>query len=347
MKSFLTFAVILYSVATCAGTQKTDQVVLGKQPNAAIDIKGIIRVTFGKGEQIYCMSSTNNGVSFSAPVLVGKLPGMHLGHTRGPQIASSKNYSMITAMDQAGNIHAYLLNHQTGGWKNSVNTNDINGSAPEGLMGLTADKEDNFYAVWLDTRLAQKNNIYLSKVNGNGKWSKNKLVYQSPEGHVCECCKPNIAFNAGKLVITFRNWLMGSRDIYYSASVDKGSTFAPPKKAGNGTWKLNACPMDGGGLSVSDKGLVSSAWQRNGEVFFWDENHQETKVASGRDVNMAQYGSNPLIAWQANGNVMVLNLIAHTTKDLGKGNSPKLYTLSSGRTLCVWEADDQVRYQSL
>ena len=97
---------------------------------------------------------------------------------------------MITAMDKAGDTHSYLLKHQSGDWKSASTVNDIKGSAPEGLMALTADKDDNFYAVWLDTRLAQKNNIFLSKVNGSGKWSKNKLVYQSPEGHVCECCKP-------------------------------------------------------------------------------------------------------------------------------------------------------------
>jgi hypothetical protein len=254
---------------------------------------------------------------------------------------------MITAIDTEGNIHSYLLNHLNGSWKSVNNVNDIKGSAPEGLMAITGDEKDNFYAVWLDTRLAKQNNIYVSSLKGNGKWSKNMLVYQSPEGHVCECCKPNIAVNGGKLAITFRNWLMGSRDIYYAVSADNGKTFTTAKKAGTGTWKLNACPMDGGGLSVSEKGLISTAWQRSGEVFFWDENHQERRLGSGRDVNMLSKGGTPLAAWQANGNIKVMNLKTNAIKDLGKGNSPKLYHINSTRSLCLWEMDNQVRHQIL
>lgn len=347
MKSFSTFVFLLYSLATFAIGKKTDQSILGEQPNAAIDTKGVVRVAFGKEDQIFCMTSLNNGTSFSKPVLVGKLTGMHLGHSRGPQIASSKDYSVITAMDKKGNIHAYVLNHQTGSWKASVAVNDINGSAPEGLMAITADKDNNFYAVWLDTRLEQKNNIYLSKINGNGKWSKNKLVYQSPEGHVCECCKPNITFNNGKLAISFRNWLMGSRDIYYTSSEDRGVTFSSAKKAGTGTWKLNACPMDGGGIAINENGLVSTAWQRSGEVFFWDENHMEKRIGSGRDVNMSQNGNNSVVAWQTNGNITLMNLKDKTTKDLGKGNSPKLYMLNKDRILCLWEESDQIHFITL
>jgi hypothetical protein len=347
MKTFLTSLVVLCTLVSFDRIQKIDQKVAGEQPNAAIDTKGVIRAVFGKGEQIYCMTSVNNGDSFSKPELVGELSGMHLGHTRGPQIASSKNYSMITAMDKVGNIHSYLLNHGSGGWKSAQTVNDIEESAPEGLMGVTADSEDNFYAVWLDTRLAKQNNIFVSSRNGKGKWSKNKLVYQSPEGHVCECCKPNIAVNGGKLAITFRNWVMGSRDIYYTVSADKGKTFTTAKKTGMGTWKLNACPMDGGGLSISEKGIISTAWQRGGDVFFWEENHPERKLGSGRDVNMLSKGGNPLAAWQANGNIMVMNLKTNITKDLGKGNSPKLYYINSTRSLCLWEIDNQVRYQIL
>jgi hypothetical protein len=347
MKTFLTSLVILCSLVSFLPINKMDLEVSGEQPNAAIDTKGVIRVVFGRGSKIYCMTSVNKGDVFSTPELVADLSEMHLGHTRGPQIASSNNYSIITAMDTEGDIHSYLLNHQNGSWKSTSNVNDIKGSAPEGLMAVAGDDKDNFYAVWLDTRLEKQNNIYVSSVNGSGKWSKNILVYQSPEGHVCECCKPNIMVNGGKLAITFRNWLMGSRDIYYTVSVDKGKTFTTAKKAGTGTWKLNGCPMDGGGLTISKKGVISTAWQRDGDVFLWDENHTERKLGSGRDVNVLSRGDTPSVAWQANGKIIVMNLKTNTTKDLGKGNSPKLYYINSTRSLCLWESDNQVRYRIL
>lgn len=134
--------------------------IQGQQPNVAIDTKGTIRLAYGKGEKIYCITSANNGATFSNPVLVGQITGMHLGHTRGPQIASSKNYSLITAIDKQGTIHSFKLNHLNKTWAKSANVNDKIGSAVEGLMALTADKDDSFYATWLDIRSEKKNNIF-------------------------------------------------------------------------------------------------------------------------------------------------------------------------------------------
>jgi len=320
--------------------------IKGQHPNIAIDAKGIIRMVYGEGEKIYCITSNNNGVTFSKPVRVGEITGMHLGHTRGPQIASSKNYSMITAIDELGNIHSYRLDHLSKIWEKSANVNDQNGSAVEGLMGLTADKEDSFYATWLDIRLAKKNNIYFSSINGKSPaWNKNFLVYKSPDDHTCECCKPNIAFMNDKLVIGFRNWLMGSRDIYYVVSDNKGKTFSAAKKSGKGTWQLNACPMDGGGLAVNESGIVSAAWRRNSDVYYSQGSQPEQKLGSGRDVSMAQSKSNTIVAWQEKNNIQVMKLNTKRTTEVGKGISPRVYFLGNGKAICVWEDDKTIRYK--
>src|SRR5579872_345707 len=184
----------------------------GEQPHISRDGKGIIRVVFGRKDEIYCATSTDNGGSFSAPALVAEIPGMHLGMSRGPQISSSVQYSVITAMDKAGDIHWFRLNNSGGSWKEMGTINDTRGSAPEGLMGLAADRGNNFYAVWLDIRTGKHNQVYFSRLTANDKrWSSNKLLYQSPDGHVCECCKPSIYAKGGQVAVMFRNWLDGSR----------------------------------------------------------------------------------------------------------------------------------------
>jgi hypothetical protein len=320
--------------------------IKGQQPNVAVDSRGIVRLAYGDGEKIYCITSSTNGATFSKPALVGQIAGMHLGHSRGPQIASSKNYSLITAIDKAGNIHSYKLNHSSNKWSKSGNTNDKNGMAVEGLMALTADNEDNFYAVWLDIRSDKKNNIFFSSINGkSAKWSKNLMVYKSPDEHVCECCKPTIACNNNRLVIGFRNWLMGSRDIYYAVSTDKGKTFNTPKKSGTGTWRLNACPMDGGGIAINEAGITSTAWRRNTDVYYWTENHPEQKVGTGRDVSIAQNKGNTLIAWQDKNIIKVMDLSKETASGIGSGISPRIYLLANGKAICVWEDDKVVRYK--
>lgn len=318
----------------------------GQQPNVAIDVKGTVRVAYGVGDRIFCITSTNDGRSFSKAVLVGQVNKMHLGHTRGPQIASSKNYSMITAIDEAGAIHSYKLDHLKNTWAKSALVNDQAGSAVEGLMAITADRQDNFYATWLDIRLEKKNNIFCSAINGKAdSWGRNVLVYKSPDGHTCECCKPNITFNDGKLVVGFRNWLMGSRDIYYAVSNDHGKTFGPARKSGQGSWQLNACPMDGGGLAVNENGSVTASWRRNTDVFYAAGNLPERKVGSGKDVSMAERNGRTVIAWQHDQKIQLINLKDNKVITVGQGGSPKLGLLANGKVLCVWEEDKQVKFK--
>lgn len=320
--------------------------IRGQQPNIGIDTKGVVRMVYGDGEKIYCLTSGDNGAVFSDPVLVGEIKGMHLGHTRGPQIASSKNYTLIAAIDKQGTVHSYRLDHKTNKWVNSGSVNDSKGSAVEGLMALTADKEDNFYAVWLDIRSGKKNNIFFSSIREKSSaWSENLMVYKSPEGNVCECCRPNISFNNNRLIIGFRNWLMGSRDIYYAVSTGKGKTFTIPKKSGTGTWRLNACPMDGGGLAISENGTASTAWRRNSEVYYWAEKQPERKLGSGRDVSMARSRTKTVVAWQDQNKIKVMDLSTESISEPGKGISPRVYLLANGKVICVWEDNKVVRYK--
>lgn len=317
----------------------------GQQPNLAIDTKGVIRMVYGKEESIFCITSADNGRTFSKAVLVAHLPGMHLGHSRGPQIASSKNFSLIAAIDKAGKIHSYRLNHSDKRWEKVGPVNDKSGSATEGLMAVTADKEDNFFAAWPDVRTG-KNNICFSSIKGKSPaWTSNKLIYKSPDGHVCECCRPTIAINNNKLVVGFRNWLMGSRDIYYAVSNNKGKTFNAAKKSGIGTWRLNACPMDGGGLNVSESGKISAAWRRNGEVYYWSENQPELKVGEGRDINLAEGKGITLVTWQERNRIVIFNVKTKETSQIGNGISPLVYVLNNGKAICIWEDNKVVKYK--
>jgi len=212
-KIVIGFLIIASTISSWAQT-KVSTISQGEQPQASLGTKGVIRVVFGQVDKVLCATSNDGGLTFSNPVLVAEVPGMHLGMSRGPQIASSDNHSVITVMDKAGNIHWFDLSGESAGWKPQGIINDQSGSAPEGLMSIAADKNDNFYAVWLDTRIAKRNQIYFSSLSkGGSKWSKNQLAYQSPDEHVCECCKPSIAVNGTEVAIMFRNWL-DAREIY-------------------------------------------------------------------------------------------------------------------------------------
>ncbi len=193
---------------------KTDTIAAGEQPQIAADNQGIVRVVFGNDDKIFCATSGDKGATFSQPVLVAQIPNMHLGMSRGPQLASSAIYSVITAMDKSGNIHWFRLNNLSGGWKPMGILNDLKGSAPEGLMSIAADEKDNFYAAWLDTRTDKNNQVYFSSLSSKTvSWSKNTLVYRSFDGHVCECCKPGIAVNGPSIVQKLAKWF--ERFVFY------------------------------------------------------------------------------------------------------------------------------------
>ncbi len=99
------FPGIICLLMTSLADVKPNTISQGEQPQIAIDSQGIVRVVFGQQNKIFCSTSGDKGVTFSRPVLVASLPGMHLGMSRGPQLASSATYSVITAQDKSGNIH--------------------------------------------------------------------------------------------------------------------------------------------------------------------------------------------------------------------------------------------------
>ena len=322
----------------------------GMQPQVSIDSKGIIRLVFGRNDSIFCATSTDKALSFSASRFIGYVKGMHLGMTRGPQLASSRTASLVTAMDKSGDIHFFQLNHLTNKWVQKGFVNDARSSAPEGLMGIAADEADNFYAVWLDLRGDKQNNIYFSSLAAaETQWSKNRLVYKSPDMHVCECCKPSITVNNKTVAIMFRNWIEGSRDLYVMKSVDKGRSFEMAQKMGVGTWKLKGCPMDGGGLTFDNKGNIQTTWQRQGIIYTAKPGENEVRISAGKGSAIASSAitDRMIISYQDGENVKVVN--AKDNKEIlsEKGTALKLLLLSNGKVLCVWELNKTVMYRSL
>jgi hypothetical protein len=320
----------------------------GQQPQISMDNAGIIRAVFGRTDSIFCSTSSDKGGSFSKPVLVGVVSKMHLGMARGPQLASSAHYSVITAMDQKGDIHFFVLNHKNGQWQNKGLVNDIKGSAPEGLMNIACDNRDNFYAAWLDLRLNKRNNIYFSSLPaGHTRWLKNKLVYRSPDEHVCECCRPSIAVKGSKVAIMFRNWLNGSRDLYLATSTDMGRAFNAAIKLGAGTWKLNACPMDGGSLNFNADNTINTTWQRQGTVYYCKPGENEKELGKGRDCSISTNATRTLVAMGNAGNLKYKNVQTNQETEVGKGSYLKTIILPDNKVLCVWEEDNMIKTKKI
>jgi hypothetical protein len=238
-----------------------------KQPQIAITDAGTIHITFGKADAIYATSSDNNGASFSEPVKVGELPKLALGMRRGPRIATAGQMVILAAISHDdGNLYSWWSDDRGRTWSKSNLVNTVAKSAAEGLHGLASDGKAKVAAVWLDLRNG-KTELWASVSTDQGKtWPANTQVYRSPDLSICECCHPSIAFTkSGAIVVMWRNWINGNRDMYLTQSSDGGKTFSKAAKLGTSTWKLQACPMDGGSLAVGvDR--IAYAWRREGTL---------------------------------------------------------------------------------
>lgn len=259
---------------------------------------------------------------------------------RGPQIASADNGLIITACTSEGNIYCYK-NDFSGKWTKTKRVNDVNESAKEALMALSADGL-NVFAVWLGVKNPKGQNIYGSQSLDGGKtWTKNILVYASPDGTVCECCKPSVAIKGHKVYVMFRNLVYGNRDLYLIESADGGKTFGKANKLGNGSWKLNGCPMDGGGLVIDKSGNPETVWRREGKIYSASPSSPEKEIGEGRGCSIDSFNNQLVYAWSENGIVTVLKPDGKTIK-LGKGSLPLVKTINEKQVICVWENEKQI-----
>lgn len=320
----------------------------GKQPQVSVDNAGTVRVVYGLEDKIFCVVSIDHAQTFGTPVLVAEVPGMHLGMGRGPQLISSVNCSVITAIDKAGNIHWFKQNKSAVKWQPMGILNDVKGSAPEGMMAIGADKNDNFYAVWLDIRSGKHNQICFSSMSAkSGKWRANRLIYQSPDMHVCECCKPSIAVTGNTVAVMFRNWLNGSRDLYTLKSTDAGKTFAPAQKMGLDTWKLNGCPMDGGAIGLNSSNQIQTVWQRKGNIYFAQGADPEVYIGKGRACSIVSGSTKAIITYQNNDTLKLVTMPGKTSAVIGRGNFVQSVLLKDNHSIFVWEQGEQVNYKLL
>jgi len=314
----------------------------------------LVALAYGSDKSIYVATSTDRGESFSPAIKVAEVGVLPLSRHRGPRIAFSQNalvVSAVTGSVEATGPHAHGLpsdgdlfawRSTDGGksWSKGVRINDVPAAAREGLHTLASDGRGNLFAAWLDLR-NDKTRLYgASSEDGGVTWSPNVLVYESPDGTICQCCHPTASYAAdGTLELMWRNCLDGARDFYLVRSKD-GRKFGSPEKLGTGTWKINACPMDGGGLT-HDGARTITAWRRESDIFLAEPRTPETKIGEGKDVTIAAGDGRVYAAWIENGE---LKLWANGKTDTLAQSAalPSIISLPGGGELVVWEENQGI-----
>lgn len=274
-----------------------------KQPQIAVDPSGRILVAFGQGNAVKLAVSTDGGKSYEVRN-VRDAGSLALGMRRGPRVAATGDTIVVTAVGGSvgkgrdGDVLAWRSNDLGKSWDGPTSVNTDPGSAREGLHGMAAAPDGAVFCTWLDLR-NKRTEIYgaLSR-DGGETWEKDILVYRSPDKSVCECCHPSVAFAPdGTLHVMWRNQLKGARDLYLASSKDGGRTFGEARKLGHGTWKLDACPMDGGAVAAGEGGRVETVWMRAGTMFSATPGEAEQKLGPGVQGWTAMAPDGPYSVW--------------------------------------------------
>ncbi len=333
---FIHFFIIAILATLSGNTQSAENgtvMIKGQMPNIAKDSKGVLHITYGMGDSLMYISS-KDGKVFSKPLLIAVVPNVFTTAMRGPQIAATTDGLVVTACTKKGDIFSFKKSGAI--WTKPVRLNERPETAKEALMALSADGL-NVYAIWLSVKNSKGQNLYgVKSVNGGKSWSKNGVVYESPDNTICECCKPSVVMKGNQVYVMFRNWLNGNRDMYLVHSSDRGQTFGAAEKLGNGNWKLNGCPMDGGGIVINQAGTPETIWQREGKIYTASPGMNETQIGEGRNGSIETIQTNTVYAWGEKGNIMVKKN-SGIASNIGKGSLPLLKAVDDKNVLCVWQ----------
>ncbi|MCH8979501.1 MAG: exo-alpha-sialidase [Armatimonadetes bacterium] len=319
------------------------------QPQIAFSKKGDVYVAFGSGDSLYFTSSTDGGLSFGEAVEIGTAGKLSLGMRRGPRIATTKRDIVVSAVygetgrGRDGDLLSWRSMDGGRSWIGPTKVSDVSGSAREGLHAMAATPDGTIVAAWLDLR-SGATEIYSSRsTNGGRKWSKDVLVYRSPDGSICECCHPSVATGPfGEVGVMFRNSLGGNRDMYLARSPDKGKSFGRSVKLGAGNWNLAACPMDGGAVAFDASGSSVSVWRRQ-ERLYISKGEASSEFAQGRNPWLAATPRGPVLVWES-GNRSVYsqfgNRIASRTRLAERGSDP-VVAAGAGVVVATWRQRGQ------
>jgi hypothetical protein len=279
----------------------------GLQPQVAATINGEIYITYGRSGAVHCVASTDGGKTFARPVEIDSLPKLALGMRRGPRIAASDRFVVISAISHAnGNLFAWTSSDKGATWSRAARINSTTNSAREGMHAMTSDGKGAVHAAWLDLRNGKTELWGATSSDGGRSWSGNQMIYRSPDGTICECCHPSLAVDGqGHLWAMWRNWLGGSRDMYASISKDGGKTFSPARKLGSGTWPLKGCPMDGGQIAFGNEDRLLTVWRRDKALFTADDKGEALLTSQGLHPVIGVGAGTTFHLWQKGSKLML------------------------------------------
>jgi hypothetical protein len=340
-----------------------------RQPSVAVDARDGVHVAFVGEGGLMVASLASGSRSFEAH-RVAEAKDIAVGMRRGPRIAACGDTLVVTWIEarfdpvkrkQSGCRDLLASRSLDGGatWSPPRPVNRRREACAEGLHALAAGPGRAFYAAWLQPGEERKQGalIRLARSEDDGAtWAGETTACAVPGGTVCPCCHPSVAVAPdGTVAVLFRNAVEGARDMYVVTSSDRGRTFGPARKVGTGTWKLDSCPMDGGGLAFGFAGALLTAWRREQTVFAAPAATRPGPARAETDLGPGSQpwvggvpGSTTVAVWtRADGDLGIRELNGADLPFLrvaaggGRCEFPQVSSSASGVVFAAWERENK------
>ena len=337
-------------------------------PHVAVAEDGTAAVTFAVADDVWCALSRDGGQTFAAPVRVGAFGELEAGLSRGPRVAVTADSIAVVAVcgqrlrGEDGDLLCWRSSDRGATWSKPERINDVEGAAREGLHALAAGPRGVLISVWLDLRNAVHapdqppvggTELWAAwSDDGGATWSEDAPLYRSPDGTICECCAPAVAFDprAGHAVAFWRNKLGGDRDMY-ALTVKRGETPDATKAVAVDPehWTLEACPMAGGGVAVASTGTPLTFWRREGGLYSSTlattaETNAIQTIDDGREVAAAAGPGGFHLVWTDGEGQVMTAFDSYDSKErraagLGRGYNIAVAGAPDGQgpVIAVWE----------
>jgi hypothetical protein len=281
---------------------------------------------------VFVMSSADGGATFTPGVKVASVPNLMIGNRRGPRLAAHGAHLTLTVIGHE--LFSYTSTDGGRTWSGPATINSVPGSAHEGLHDLAAGPQGQLFVTWLDSRNGGMELWGATSTDGGRTWGRNEQLYRSPDKSICECCHPNAHYDAeGNLAVVWRNSVGGARDMWIMTRRDGARQFSTPRKLGEGTWRIDGCPHDGGDVVALGGGQFGAVWQRAGEVFAILPKGSEISMGQGKQPVAAAAGGQMLVVWQQGTDLMATRDVrgSRPAKHASEARFPAVVALPAGK----------------
>ena len=257
------------------------------EPQISVGTNGHVALAWGTRERISCCyGDPADQASFQRVHTMPEKLSYSVGMRRGPRIEIlTGDQIVLTAIGgekgggKDGDLLAWRSLPEKETWSVVQRINSTPGTAREGLHAMARGAHGELYCAWIDLRSGRPQVYGALSRDGGATWVNEGLV--SGDAEICPCCAPSTCFDGESAAcVMWRGVSKGARDMQLARSSDGGKTFGAAAKLGTGTWKLDACPMDGGVLVVID-GKATGIWRREQSIFMAADDLSERLLGTG------------------------------------------------------------------